>query len=495
MRQVFGRDSGGYRSILRSSAITGGSQLLTLIIGVFRTKCTAVLLGPEGVGLIAIYQAITSIVSEIVGLGVNSSAVREIARCRADGDVEEVSRIARTLQRVCWLTGFAGLVIMAVNASWISSCCFGSAQYSGQIALLGVVVLLTNIAMAQSAILQGCQKVVDLAKLNIVSASVGVLLVIPVYYVFNIRGVAVGLVCGALVQVLAAFLFSMRVSLAKVTVSWAVVWNRSRTLVAFGIAMLVSGLVSAGSSYSIRQLVIAHGGFEAAGVHSAAFSLSGLFVQFILQAMGLDFYPRLTAVAGDHNRMRGMVNEQTEVGMLLAFPGLLLTLGFASIVIDVFYTAEFSGASSLLVWFVMGCFGKILSWPLGFSLLAGGHARIYASIESCFHCLHVGLVWVSLASIGLVGVAMSYVALYVLYTLAMLFVSFRICGFCWSRKVFLNLCWMVPVAIAVSLDFGGVGRLSDRVFDCVSVFVAVVVCLSQLLRNSELRLIAGLRRQ
>ena len=45
--------------------------------------------------------------------------------------------------------------------------------------------------------------------------------------------------------------------------------------------------------------------------------------------MGADFFPRLTAVARDKPESNRLVNEQVEVGMLVAGPGVLAMLAFA----------------------------------------------------------------------------------------------------------------------------------------------------------------------
>ena len=42
------REGSSYREILGSSALIGGSSLLTIAVGIVRTKAMAVLLGPTG---------------------------------------------------------------------------------------------------------------------------------------------------------------------------------------------------------------------------------------------------------------------------------------------------------------------------------------------------------------------------------------------------------------------------------------------------------------
>ena len=65
--------------------------------------------------------------------------------------------------------------------------------------------------------------------------------------------------------------------------------------------------------------------------------------------MGADFYPRLTGwrKTTECNRL---VNEQAQISLLIAGPGVIATLTFAPLVIAVFYSAAFWPAVSLLRW-------------------------------------------------------------------------------------------------------------------------------------------------
>src|SRR3989442_11367195 len=100
---------------------------------------------------------------------------------------------------------------------------------------------------------------------------------------------------------------------------------------------LLSDVMALGVTYLIRVLIVHDHGLEAAGQFQAANSVSALYVGFILQAMGADFYPRLTAVATNNNRCNQFVNEQSEISLLLALPGILATFAFAPWVISIFY--------------------------------------------------------------------------------------------------------------------------------------------------------------
>ncbi len=59
---------------------------------------------------------------------------------------------------------------------------------------------------------------------------------------------------------------------------------------------MASGFLMMGAAYAVRIIITRKVGLDAAGFYQSAWTLGGLYVGFILQAMGADFYPRLTGV-------------------------------------------------------------------------------------------------------------------------------------------------------------------------------------------------------
>src|SRR4051794_36116453 len=83
-----------YGHILKSSALVGGSQALSIVVGIVRTKAMAMLLGPSGFGLFGLYGSICDLTQGIAGLGVNSSGVRQIAEACASGKQQSIANTA-----------------------------------------------------------------------------------------------------------------------------------------------------------------------------------------------------------------------------------------------------------------------------------------------------------------------------------------------------------------------------------------------------------------
>src|SRR5205814_10384 len=101
--------------------------------------------------------------------------------------------------------------------------------------------------------------------------------------------------------------------------------------------------------------------FEAAGLYQSAWTIGGLYTGFILQAMLTDFYPRLSAVATDDRECNRLVNEQAEISLLLAGPGVIATMTFAPLVVALFYSTRLSAGNACWsfcrrLWLCSGCF-------------------------------------------------------------------------------------------------------------------------------------------
>ena len=428
------KDHNSYGQIVKSSSIMGGAAGINMLLSMLRVKFAAILIGATGVGLLASFTALQNMIATLAGLGLRSSAVREIAVASSRGDHEAVARIILTLRRMCWLTGFMGMLSMMLLSSWLSQLIFAKSDYALDIAALGIAILLANISSGQKALIQGMRHIGDLARVDIIAAAVGTISAITLYWAFGLRGIIPTILMIAATQLCSSSWYARRIHVSKVKLRWRETFNQAGDMVRLGIAMMFSGLLASAVSLITISLITQQEGISATGFYSAAFALSGLFVGFVLQAMGADYYPRLTGVTHAPEQMKKLVNEQTEVGLLLALPGLLATLVFAPWAIHIFYSAEFLPAIELLQWFLFGCLGRVISWPLGYVILALGKGRWYLLTESVFSLLHLILIYIGLSLYGVLGVAFAFFVMYLVYIVAIFMVCRHLIAFRWSHS-------------------------------------------------------------
>lgn len=397
-----------------------------------RTKLVAVLLGPSGVGLVGLYSSATSLVAVFSGLGIGSSGVREVAEAHASGDSGRVTSTVLTLRRACWFTGIFGWLLTIFLSYPLSLWAFGSSERMISVAILGATVLVGSISGGQSALLQGTRRISDLAKLNVMSAVGGTIIAVGLYAWLGQNGIVPVLVTSALVSLAFSWWFARRIEMASAVIRWSETWERSKRMVVLGLAFMWSGLLTGAVGLATRSLIVKELGLEANGLYQAAWGISGMFAGFILGAMGTDFYPRLTAIANDNRQVNRLVNEQTEIGILLALPGLLGTLTFAPWIMHLFYSARFLPGAQLLPWFVLGIFGRVVSWPMGFVILAKGESCWFAATETAANALLLCLTVIFLNWLGLWGVALAFTLHYACHFIGMAWLSNHLTGFSWN---------------------------------------------------------------
>jgi PST family polysaccharide transporter len=165
--------------------------------------------------------------------------------------------------------------------------------------------------------------------------------------------------------------------------------------------------------------------------------------------MGADFYPRLTAVAFDHPKCNQLVNEQAEVGLLLAGPGILGTLAFAPLAIFLFYRADFAPAADILRWLCLGMILRVVTWPMGFIIVARGERKIFLWTEVLANAGYAGFVWLGLRMFGLNGTGIAFFALNVLHYSVVYFVVRRLTGFRWSSAARKLALVFIPLVAAI----------------------------------------------
>lgn len=440
-----------YTQILKSTALIGGSSLITVGFSIIRNKAMALILGPEGVGLMAIYSSIADIAQAVAGLGVQSSGVRQIAEAVGTGDAEKIAKTAFILQRISIVLGIIGTLLLAALALPVARLTFGDHQHAVSVALLSLAIFFRLASAGQTAMIQGMREISMLARINLLTAFFATVVTIPLVYFFGFEGIAPSLVAIAAVGLALSWWYSRKMPQSSTNLSAPQFRQELGALLKLGLVFMASGLLTLASAYAVRLIVLQHGGIVEAGLYQAAWALGSLCAGFILQAMGTDFYPRLTAIVGDHAACNRLVNEQARVSILLAGPGVLATLTFAPVVMRLFYSPEFYGAADLLRWICLGMLLRIIAWPMGFIVLAKNEQAVFFWTEVAATVVHVGLAWLLVSKVGLVGSAAAFFGLYLWHSTLIYFFARKLTGFRWSPdNLRIGLVFLVSSALIFS---------------------------------------------
>lgn len=413
-----------------------------------RTKAMALLLGPAGMGLMGLYGSVVDFAQTAAGMGINSSGVRQIAEAAGSGETERIARTSSVLRRVSLLLGLLGALALVGFCRPIAVLTFGSDRHSLAVALLSIAVFFQLVSAGQGALIQGMRRISDLAKMSVLGVLYGTILSIPLVYFFGEKGIVPSLIGVAGMSIVTSWWYSRKVDVPVVSMPLSELRREASELLRLGVAFMGSSFLMMGAAYAIRIIVVRKAGMEAAGLYQSAWNLGGLYVGLILQSMGADFYPRLTAVARNNSECNRLVNEQAQISLLLAGPGVIATMTFAPLVIASFYSVKFMAAVPVLRWFCLGLILQVVAWPMGFIVVAKNEQKIFLLTELAAVLIQVGLAWICIGHFGLSGAGMSFFGLYLWHSVLIFLVVRKLSSFRWSRaNLKLNLLFLPLIGL------------------------------------------------
>ncbi len=461
-----------HRQVFRSSAVIGGASVINMVIGIAKVKVLAVLLGPVGIGLMGMYQNIMAVASAVAGCGLGTSGVRQLAA--AADDAKTVAIVRQALWTGSLVLGLAGMVFVWLLRESLAQWVFGNATYTSEVGWLGVGLLLTLIAGSQTALLQGLRRIDDLAKVSILSAIVGALAGVLAVYFLGQRGVLWFVIIAPAANVLVASYYARRLPRGPLRTDPAALREQWQALLKLGIPLMAAGLVMLLTQLVVRSIVLRELGLDASGFFQAAWAISMIYVGFVLNAMAMDYYPRLSAAISEHSRARQLVSEQAEMALLLAAPALLAMVTLAPWVIQLLYTPSFGPAADVLRWQVLGDVLKVATVPVVFVFLATGHGGIAIGIQLLWSAIYLAALALGLERFGLIMTGIGFALAYLVYYVAVVVAANRLIGYKPTRRNFLfpllllvsggATIVLTATSTAAALSFGALATLIVSVY-------------------------------
>jgi PST family polysaccharide transporter len=474
-----------YHRILKSTSIIGGASFINIAIGVLRTKVLAVLLGPAGVGLASLYTGVMGTASTVATMGLGPVGTRQIAEACSKDDAHAILVARRALFWATMFLAFTGGLAVWSLRSILAIYTLGSASYSGAVGWLSIGVALSVAGASQAALIQGMRRIGDIARLNVYGSAISTVLGIGLIWRFGNAGLFAFVLIAPLASFVLGHVYVSR--LPKVGIESVTVHELTREwkmLVSLGIAMVGAGLVQQLAQLWIRIDVAKVLGAQSLGQYQAAWTISMQYVTFVLAAMVTDYYPRLTGVIHDHNAARNLVNEQTEIAMLLSAPVFIAVMATAPWVIHLLYAASFTPAIEILRWQVLGDVLKVASWPPGFLILAAGDGRTFFCAESASWLLTTGLITGLAPIMGLSITGIAYLAMYAFYLVLVYWLAHRRIGLRWTRAVLVLS--FATFAICVGVDIITTLTRWGFLVGCITATVFAVYSLGRITHMSDL---------
>ena len=400
-----------YEKIFKTTFLFGFVQVFKAIIAIVKNKLVAILIGPEGMGLLGIFNSTIQMIQTGAGLGVNQSAVRDVAEANGSNSRERVSRIIKVTNRIVLFTGLLGCLVTLTLSHCLSEWSLGDSAYTVSYCVLSLVVAINIINDGKQALLKGTRSLRDLAYASMIGTVVGLVTAVPLYYFFGKDGIVPELLIASILALVVSQYYVSKIPINPVELTLKETLIESKPMIKMGIALMFVTLLQTIISFAINAFIRYKGGLSDVGLFSAGgYILTGYF-GVITTALMTDYYPRIAAVNNDNDKLQDELNKQSMVSIVLCCPLIVLFIALMPLFIEILYSKDFLPTLDYLRFGIFWTVITICSNQVDMILVAKYNTKVYLLIAVVVRVVQLLLSVVLYNYLGLLGLGISYALL------------------------------------------------------------------------------------
>ena len=475
-----------YRSIFKATSLFGGVQVYQILIQILKSKFVAVLLGPAGVGVMGLYQSGLQLVQQISSMGLAQSAVRDVSEASGSNDLHRIAKTVAVVRKLVWFTGLLGLIIVASCSPLLSKASFGNYDYTIPFIILSITLLLDQLSAGQRVVLQGMRRLKDLARCTAFGVTFGLVTSVPLYYWLGIDGIIPTLILNSVCSLSLSWIYSKKIKIEKVQVTPRQTLEQGKQMLVMGISMSLSGIFASIVSYAIRGFIQDNGGVEQVGLFQAGYVIMTTYVGMVMNAIGTDYYPRLTAINKDNAKCREAVSQQGEIGTMILGPMLTFCVVFMPFLLQILYSDSFFAANEYVTWACLGMMLRFAAWVISYLFVAKAESKLFVKVELSANVYYLVFSLLGYKYLGLVGLGIAFALEYIVYFFQCYLIARKRYDFRFSsdfiKCYFIQLLLVIACLVIVMIFNGWV----KYVLGCIVIAISCVLGVKGLIQRMDL---------
>lgn len=398
-----------YTHILKYTGLFGGVQGLSILVGIVRNKLVAMILGPEGMGLVSLFNSTIKLVSDSTNFGLSMSAVKRLSEAIEADNNSAVHHAVRLIRSWSLLTAVLGVVVCVVFSPLLNRWTFTWGDHTLHFVLLSPVVGCMAITAGEMAILKGARRLRHLAAISVYNVVLALVISVPIYYEFGQSGIVPSLFLLALVQMVLTIYYSFRLYPPRFSFSMSQLREGSG-MVKLGLVFVLAGILGSGAEFVIRSFLNTNGSLTDVGLYNAGYVMTMTYAGMVFSAMETDYFPRLSGfhdLGADFNRT---VNHQIEVSLLLVSPLLVFFMVALPVLLPLLYSGQFVPVLGMMKVTVLAMYLRAVTLPVEYIALARNDSRSYLFLEAAYDAVFCLLVISGYHTWGLLGTGVGITA-------------------------------------------------------------------------------------
>ena len=433
-----------YSHILKYTSLFGGVQGLNILMGLVRNKLVAVILGPEGMGLISLFNSTINLVSSATNLGIPTSGVKNLSQVFEQGDEKGVQHHIMLIRSWSLLTALFGVVLCFAFSPLLDNWTFTWGDHTLHFMLLSPVIGLMAITGGELAILKALRRMRRLAAISVLNVAMTLVTSVPIYYFFGESGIVPSLVLAAFLQMIITIGYSYHIYPIRLSFDKPLL-GEGVGMVRLGIAFVLAAVLGTGAEFVIRSYLNRVAQLDTVGLYNAAYMIVVTYGGMIFASLESDFFPRLSAQSNHPKEFCQTVCNQIEASLLLICPMLILLGFFMPIVIPLFFSSHFESIVSMTQIALLALYFRTIYLPMAYMNLGKGCSLAFLMLEAISAIILVTAVIIGWRAKGLEGIGHAMLVAYFLdFIITYIYVYARF-GFRLSRRICIYMALQLPL--------------------------------------------------
>ena len=412
------KEENSHKIILNATGIFGFGQAMKMFVSIIGSKFVAIFLGPFGIGIVGLLNNTIAIITSLTSFGIYISGAREVTLANAENDQNKLSERFIVLQRWSFLTAILGAFATIIFSKSLSKLTFGNTDYYFWFVILSVNFVFANLTTSRIALLQGLRMIKSIALSNVVTSILITLFTIPIYYFFKFDGILAVILVSSFINFAVNLYFTRNIKIVDISLSFYETFQKGKPLLKMGFLLSINVIFGQICSYLIKLYLNGNGSSaEIVGLFEVSSVILVSYVGLIFNAMGTDFYPRITEVQNDNSKVKELVNDQIEMGLLLITPAIIFLYFCGPILVKILYSDNFLGVLLIFKAALFAVIVKVVIWPLAFIILAKGDNKFYFKLEIISDIFLLVSTLFLYHFLGLIGIGIASLIQFLLYAI------------------------------------------------------------------------------
>ncbi|RVU90242.1 hypothetical protein EH230_04630 [Flavobacterium columnare] len=443
-----------YKKSLSNTLSFGLVQFVNIIIALFKGKIMAVFLGPSGIALNNLFNSTLNIISTFSLFGLELSVVRELSDTLEEDDQQAIEKRTHISILLFLFSALLGTFLTVVFAQQLSLFTFKTSNHYQDFILLSLFIFFTTLAKGIQTIFKSLQMIHDIIVSSIYISIISFVLSSLLFYNYKQGGIVPSILSSAFISFIISLLYfiksniKVRFELNNTIIIYA------KKIIQLGLVLIITTLLGLITNQFINTFIEERGGLNDLGLYSAAISLTTQYIGFLLTALATDFFPRLSMVSKDNKKIKQLVNEQTDVVVLLVSPLLILLIIIAPFVVKLFLSKEFLNSVLLIRFISFATFFQLVSYCMGYISFAKSDKILYLFFEGIYGNLIKLILYIYFYMYyGINGLGVAYLIHFFQYNIFIYLITKRRYSFVFEKQILKNSIIMLSLLSLVILLF------------------------------------------